>query len=201
MTSITLGIVIALSCIFIAFVDYRKRGIMRNFKSQQGFTLIELMFVVGIIGFLASIAIPVYQGYVVRAKVIEGLALAASAKAAVSENAASGNDFASGWSAPSPTAVVSKDPQGLSHNINDSGVEIDSSNGVITITYTNKIASGSPTLKLVPVDGGELLVSRQVITSDMIDWQCNSAEPPLDNLFRDTKGTLEAKFVPANCRT
>ncbi|MBU2707303.1 pilin [Zooshikella marina] len=54
-------------------------------KMQQGFTLIELMIVVAIIGILAAVAIPAYQDYTIRAKVTEGISMASSAKSAVSE--------------------------------------------------------------------------------------------------------------------
>jgi len=59
-------------------------------KMQKGFTLIELMIVVAIIGILAAIAIPAYQDYTIRAKITEGLNLADSAKTAVAESWQSG---------------------------------------------------------------------------------------------------------------
>ncbi len=81
-------------------------------KVQQGFTLIELMIVVAIIGILAAIAIPAYQDYTVRAKVTEGLNLADSAKTAVAEgfqsNAIPGvAAAASSWLAVSPPPSMS----------------------------------------------------------------------------------------------
>lgn len=59
-------------------------------KVQSGFTLIELMIVVAIIGILAAIALPAYQDYTIRAKVSEGMVIASGAKATVSENIANG---------------------------------------------------------------------------------------------------------------
>ncbi len=160
-------------------------------NAQKGFTLIELMIVVAIIGILAAVAIPAYQDYTVRAKVTEGLSLASAAKTAVSENAASAAPFASGWTAPSTTANVSS-------------VDINSSNGRITIAYTTAVApSSANTLILTPLNGartnGVALVAGTPPSAGSITWVCASAGSTISNNAVG-KGTLESKYTPAECR-
>jgi len=141
-------------------------------RVQQGFTLIELMIVVAIIGILAAVALPAYQDYTVRAKVTEGLSLATSAKLTVAENAANAaSSLDLGWTAPSATPNVSS-------------VAINGSNGQITITYT--AAAGNGDIIMVPTSSGVAL-SANTVPGSSIDWTCNT-------------GSLVAKYRPSNCR-
>ena len=140
-------------------------------KMQKGFTLIELMIVVAIIGILAAIAIPAYQNYTKRSHVSEGLSLAGGAKAAVTEFYSSNGVWPStNASAGLPTAAS------ITGNAVTS-VEIDESQ--ITVTYNTKVNSGDTLILQGTADGGG------------VRWDCTESV---------AGGTLEAQLRPASCR-
>ena len=143
-------------------------------KVQQGFTLIELMIVVAIIGILAAVAIPAYQDYTIRAKVTEGLGLAGAVKVAVAETysskgAASGINISYGL--PQAASIAG-------NSVLSIGV---AGSGVITISYRTTGLGGTPT-----ADGKTVIMSPSFLAGG-VKWNC-------------TTGTMPAKYRPAQCR-
>jgi len=186
---------------------------------QKGFTLIELMIVVAIIGILAAVALPAYQDYTIRARVSEGVLLAAAAKLSVSENAAQGGGFSTGWTAPQGT-------------VNLSSIAIDAVTGAVTATFpaaaggtvgrdtiiftpTTSRASAAATVGIpagcidaVAIAGGAVVAPPQVACT--VEPQASIAAvastplvvgtPPVGSItWLCNTGTLLAKYRPKNC--
>lgn len=154
---------------------------------QKGFTLIELMIVVAIIGILAAIAIPAYQDYTIRSQVTEGLNLASDLKAGVAEMYAQTGTFTG----------IGLTQLGISGATDKSGryvSQVDVVDGVITITYGRDANANLATHTLVLNPG--------VNQNADVVWQCGNANPP-QGASMAGGGTTNVidKYLPASCRT
>jgi type IV pilus assembly protein PilA len=137
---------------------------------QKGFTLIELMIVVAIIGILAAIAIPAYQNYTKRSHVSEGLSLAGGLKTAATEYYSDKGQ----WPANNTSAGIALPASVVGGAVRS--VSINQSR--ITITYNTKVQAD-----------GKLILQGSTANAGAVKWTCGT-----------TGTTLDAKFLPANCR-
>jgi type IV pilus assembly protein PilA len=159
---------------------------------SNGFTLIELMIVVAIIGILASLAVSVYQTYTVRGQVAEGITLASSAKAPVV-------DAFSRDAAPPAGRVEA----GLSAAPTDSAgsyvSQVDIDNGRIDIMFGNRAHAD--------IQGDTLSLTPYLTDGNSIVWRCGSAPPPDGQPIRGggeaavyQSGSLDPRYLPSPCR-
>jgi type IV pilus assembly protein PilA len=173
---------------------------------QKGFTLIELMIVVAIIGILAAIALPAYQDYTVRSRVTEGLTLASAAKLAVAETFASRGGVALTGCANPCTATppvnnfgyqftVTKYVQGMA--ITGINATPAAGDGQITVNFAPAVGVTGLFAWLTPgtsLNAGTGALGGPLTTGAPVDWACASGS------VAGTSNAAVHKYMPATCR-
>lgn len=159
-------------------------------NKKSGFTLIELMIVVAILGILAAIAIPAYQDYTIRSQVTEGLNLASDLKAGVGELYAQTGD----WEAIDLAAIGVSG--GATAKSGKYVSQIDVQGGAIEITYGNQ-ANGAN------LAGSTLVLIPGLNANSDVIWICGRAGTPsgTEPVDTDFVTTVKDKYLPASCRS
>jgi len=155
-------------------------------KIQQGFTLIELMIVVAIIGILAAIAIPAYQNYTIRSQVTEGLTLADGWKTAIAEYYANTGNWPAQGNLTGTCVSAGK---------YESAVTVVNS-GVVQITYGNLANS--------KITGCNLALTPYTNANNDVLWECGTATMPSSATSSGgTAGsnTIPAQYLPTSCHS
>jgi type IV pilus assembly protein PilA len=188
-------------------------------KVQQGFTLIELMIVVAIVGILAAVALPAYQDYTIRGRVTEGLSLAADAKLLVADNASNATPDANGGLAAglrndalnvNPGAICNAagvctnfvgDAAGTGvGSANVISVGVTTATGLITLAYTTRIdLPARNTMMLVPSSLNAPLVVGTPPQGPIV-WHCFAAGKAAQGAIANPGATILGKYAPAACR-
>ncbi len=168
-------------------------------KFQQGFTLIELMIVVAIIGILAAVAIPAYQDYTIRSQVSEGLSLAGGMKTAIAEFYANRGVF------PAAGATTATTANGLGFAAVPEGKYVSAVNniagGVIQATFSNTLGKQANAV----IDTQILGIAPGVNANGDVVWWCGVGTVPTltapQSAFPATTGTnIAAQYLPTACK-